>query len=290
MYRFAVVGAMPTKRKKSSRYPVQRTSRVNVGSGATIIIDVAKLLCATNHRLYRQMRNYKVTLSLDGTANQGLKLQTVPDTWAVKKSAELARKVLEEQYALSEIPRGRWDDFRIGWANSLMTGAVPLQDDGSVITIDEYLMSEIHDTEDNADFNLCWFGNARSAANNLYGVVEQYDLTGDMMSPQPETSGGTDPYHEAKADPDLIDAIGANKIGVGDVPPYDANSFDFTTDDIAQRQLNLVSNVSGGLGRMSVTFNAPGGLIKVTDLASTSTDILVTVHAGDYKGVHASEW
>lgn len=296
MYRFVVLGVMASKRgkkttKKTQRYPVQRTARYSVGQGATVIVDVAKGLCAHNHRLYRQMRNYKVTLSVFGDANHMLKLETVPDTWAVKKACELARETLEHQYAMSERPRGRWDDFRIGWANNLMTAANPLKDDGSVLTIDEYLNSEIHDTEDNADFNLCWFGAARSAANNLYGVVEQYDLTGDVVQPTP-SSGGTDPYHEAKADPDLIDAAGANKKNNGDVPPYDANSFDFTTDHIAARQLDLMANVSNGLGRMSVTFDAVGGLIKVTDLGNVSggTDFLVTVHAGDYKGVKALEW
>lgn len=289
MYRFVVVGAMPTRKNQSSRYPVCRTARYSVGQSATVIVDVAKGLCAHNHRLYRQMRNYKVTLSLFGDANQGLKLETVPDTWAVKKGCELAKKTLEDQYAMSERPRGRWDDFRIGWAHNLLTAANPLKDDGSVLTIDEYLNSEIHDTEDNADFNLVWFGAARSAANNLYGVVEQYDLTGNVVAPTP-SSGGTDPYHEAKADPDMVEFIGDSKAGNGDVPPYDADSFDYGDDDIAQRQLDLMSNVSAGLGRMSVTFTAPGGLIKVTDLANTATDFLVTVHAGDYKGVNASEW
>ena len=150
MYRFVVIGAMPTPSKKmkkndpsfrragSKRYPVERTQTYSLSAGQTILVDTAKTLSAQNHRLYRQGKLYHVRLSVTDLSPQAgdlvkqqYQIWTIPDTWYVKKAWELAMATREEQLAESSRPRGRWDDFRVGWSSTYQTGTLGVAGDMS---------------------------------------------------------------------------------------------------------------------------------------------------------------
>lgn len=296
MYRSVVVGAMPTK--QSNRYPVERKMHFLIpgsSAGTGFLFDVAKGLSAINHRLYRSMKVYRVRVelanftSLDG--NNAWMLQTIPDTWYVKKSVELAYAEREEQLSASNRPRGRWDDFRVGWSSALKSGLDPLQADGSTTyTIDESNVAKMHDATDSVDNEFVMFGAARDTSNNLWGIIEQYDLTGNTLGNQPHGQLTTGAYTQADADSGLTEAAGDLAALQGDNPPYDADSFAGATDagSILQGQIGTSADELQKL--RSMTFDAPLGLIKVVPNTNIAQVLTVTVLAGDYKGVKALDW
>jgi hypothetical protein len=309
MYRFVVIGAMPTPSKKmkkndpsyrragSKRYPVERRQTYAVSGGGTILIDVAKTLSAQNHRLYRQGKCYHVKLELlshapqnDALIKQQFTIKTIPDTWYVKKAWELAMATREEQLAESHRPRGRWDDFRIGWNSTYQTGTLGVAADMANLTADEAALSKVHDATDSADHGFVMFGAARDATNNLYGMIEQYDLTGNTMTNQPSSIGGTEAYANTKVDAGLVEAAGDLKELQGDNAPYDMDSFNGADDGGAVLQPEI-STTEDGVGRTSLSFWAPLGLILVTNgstgASAVSSSLSLTVSPGNYKGVKA---
>ncbi len=277
-------------RKNSSRYPTERTLEYVVPANSSQLIDVAKGLSAINHRLYRQMRGYHVSVELltSGTnpTTQGVKLYTVPDTWFVKKSCELAKEHAQEQYNMSDRKMPRWMDFRIGWSSALKTALSPVDDSGAAVPIDENAPSEVYDVTAGADFQFVMFGAARDAGNNCYGVVEQYDQLGDVQVPSPAI-GASDAYAELTPNPTLTEQAGDEHLN-GDQPPYDGDSFNFDDDNAATKQRNLY-NAGGGDMRLSDSFMSPLGLIKVSG-GGENCLLRVNVHAGSYKGVKSLDW
>ena len=314
MYRFVVIGAMPTPSKKmkkndpsykrvgSSRYPVSRSSIYPIGAGATILIDTAKGLCAQNHRLYRQMKMYRVKVELvlgfpttNANLRQKVQLFTAPDTWYLKKSMELAFAAREEQLANSTRGRGRWDDFRVGWDSTLKEGTIPIDGGTNQLTLDEYQLSKAHDATDSTDHEFVLFGAARDATNNLYGVIEQYDQIGNTMTNQPLGAPSVDAYSQLHPDAGLIEAAGDLRALQGDNPPYDADSFNGADARGSTMMPTLFANEINSSMRLSTTFDAPLGLIKVVNGSvdtngGIATSVRVTVLPGNYKGVRADDF
>ncbi len=311
MYRFVVIGAMPTPSKKSkkkdpsfrragsSRYPVERVQTYQLSAGQTILIDVAKSLSAQNHRLYRQGKLYHVKLSITDHSPQAgdlVKQQyqvfTIPDTWYVKKAWELAFATREEQLSESTRPRGRWDDFRVGWNSANKTGLLPIAADGANLVSDEAVLSKVHDTTASSNYEFVMFGAARDTGNGLYGMIEQYDVTGNVVSGQP--SAGTDEaYANTKDDPGKVEEAGDIKLLQGDNAPYDMDSFNGADDGGAVYQPTL-STTEDGVGRTTLSLWAPLGLLKIvngsTGGSAVSGSIQLTVSPGNYKGVKALDF
>lgn len=312
MYRFVVIGAMPTPSKKmkrndpsyrrigSARYPVERTQTYSIGAGSTILIDVAKTLSAQNHRLYRQGRLYHVKLSVTDHSPQAgdltkqqYQIWTIPDTWYVKKAWELAFASREEQFAETNRPKGRWDDFRVGWSSAYQTGTLGLAGDMASLVSDEAQLAKVHDATDSADHGFVMFGAARDTANNLYGMIEQYDQTGNTVQNQPSASAD-EAYANLKPDAGMVDAAGDLKAFQGDNAPYDMDSFNGADDGGAVMQ-PVLSTTEDGVGRTTLSLFAPLGLLKVTNGSTgggggIAGSIQVTVSPGNYKGVKALEW
>lgn len=281
-------------RKSSSRYPVERKFAIVVGANSNVLVDVAKCLSAVNRRLYRQGKIYTVKIEMITPAQDGVgfTMKAIPDTWMVKKAWELAKSTRDEQLNTSSRRRGRWDDFRVGWANGLLTGIVPKQADGSTdYTIDESQISKIHDSTDSVDNGLVMFGIARDATNNLFGIIEQYDQIGNTLSGQPSGSPSLDAYTQAHADASLIEAAGDLATEQGDDPPYDADGISGATD-IGSTLLPQMGQASSGNGsaRNSYTADLPLGLLKIENGNSNGHAVLFTVTRGDYKGVKALDW
>ena len=312
MYRFAVIGAMPTPSKKTkkrdpsyrrvgtSRYPCERRLTFQIGAGATILVDVAKALSAQNHRLYRQGKLYHCKVELTDLSpqtgdlvKQAVTLFTIPDTWYVKKAWELAMAAREEQFAVSDRLRGRWDDFRVGWSSAYQTGTLPVSADMGSMISDEAQIAKVHDSTSSNDYGFVMFGSARDTSNNLYGMIEQYDQIGNTPNQQPGGAANTDAYSQTQADSGLVEAAGDLKGLQGDDAPYDMDSFNGADDGGAVMQPAL-STTEDGVGRYSVSFMAPLGLIKLanssTGGSAVATSVTLTVSPGNYKGVKALDW
>lgn len=294
MYRFAVVGAMPTKRNKSSRYPVERKFLIAVGANTSVLVDVSKCLSAINRRLYRQGKLYTVKVEVVTPAQDGVgfSMFSIPDTWMTKKSWELARSMREEQLSIANRPRGRWDDFRVGWSSALQTGIAPKQADASTdYTIDESNISKMHDATDSVDNGFVIFGAARDTSNNLWGILEQYDLTGGVLPNQPEGQLTDGAYVNMHADAGLAEAAGDLAALQGDNPPYDADGIVGASDNGAV-MLPAMGQASSGNGsaRNSYTCELPLGLLKIVNGNSNGHAVLFTVSSGTYKGVKALDW
>lgn len=299
---------MPTPSKKpkkkdpsygrvgGNRYPVERKMHFLIpgsSAGTGFLFDVAKGLSAINHRLYRQMKVYRVRVELANftslDANNAWMIQTVPDTWYVKKACELAFAEREEQLSKVNRPRGRWDDFRVGWSSSLKSGLAPLQADGSTTyTIDESQISKMHDATDSVDNEFVVYGAARDTSNNCWGIIEQYDLTGNtLVGPGAD---GTGAYVNAEADAGLEEAAGDLKAFQGNTAPYDMDSFAGATDAGSTMQGQIGVSADELQKLRSMTFDAPLGLLKVTPNTNIAQVLTVTVLPGNYKGVKALDW
>ena len=309
MYRFAVIGAMPTPSKKTkrndpsyrrvgtSRYPCERRLTFTIGAGSTILVDVAKALSAQNHRLYRQGKLYHCKVELTDLSpqtdllKQSVTLFTIPDTWYVKKAWELGFATREEALSTSNTPRGRWDDFRVGWSSAYQTGTLPVSADLASMVSDEAQIAKVHDATASADYGFVMFGADRDSSNNLYGLIEQYDKTGNTATDP--LADGTGAYVNVHADAGMAEANRDIALGQANNAPYDMDSFNGADDGGAVMQPAL-STTEDGVGRYSVSFMAPLGLIKLSNSSTggsaVATSVTLTVSPGNYKGVKALDW
>ena len=297
---------MPTPSKKSkrndpsygrvgsNRYPVERTFGVVAPATTEILVDVAKCLSAINRRLYRQGRVYHVRIDLQTPAADGVgaNIKRIPNTWMVKKAWELAKAERDEQLSKSKRPRGRWDDFRVGWDATYKTGLAPsLADFSGTYTIDESNVSKAHDSTTSDDHEFVMFGAARDASTNLYGILEQYDLTGNVLDNQPAGQLTTGAYVDLQPDSGLAESAGDLAALQGDNPPYDANGI-VGADDKGSVMIPSLSQSSSGNGsaRNHLFTELPLGLLKIENATNSGIAYIFTVMAGDYKGVKALDW
>lgn len=288
------------RRAGSKRYPVERTQTYTLSAGQTILIDVAKGLSAANHRLYRQGKLYHIKLSVTDHSPQSgdlvkqqYQVMTIPDTWYVKKAWELAFAAREEQLSQSARARGRWDDFRVGWTSALQTGTLPVAADLASMISDEAQLSKVHDATASADYGFVMFGAARDTGNALYGMIEQYDQTGNTPDQQPGGAANTDAYADTTADGGMVEAAGDLLSLQGDNAPYDMDSFNGADDGGATYQ-PVISTTEDGVGRTTLSLWAPLGLLKIvngsTGSSAVAGSIQVTVSPGTYKGVKALDF
>lgn len=275
-----------------SRYPVERVFSVAIANNTDILIDVGAALSAINHRLYRQGKLYTVKIEspLYQPPGVGVFLKRLPDTWWMQKAYHLAMQARDDQLAQSSRPRGRWDDFRVGWSSALKTSTAPSHSDYSATwTADELQLSKVHDATTSTDHEFVAWGAARDATNNLYGIIEQYDQIGNTL-PSPGQSG-TGAYTNTYADAGLVESAGDNKATQGDDAPYDMDSFNGASD-VGAIQLGTLGTIQSGTGdgRISVIADLPLGLLKVENTTAVGQVVQITVMKGDYKGVKAVDY
>ena len=277
-----------------NRYPVERTFGVVAPATTEILVDVSKCLSAINRRLYRQGRVYHVRIDLQTPAADGVgaNLKKLPNTWMMKKAWELAKQEREDQLSVSNRPRGRWDDFRVGWDKDYQTGIAPsLGDFSGTYTIDESNISKAHDSTDSVDNGFVVFGAARNTTDNLWGILEQYDLTGNVLSNQPAGQLTTGAYVDTQPDSGLAEAAGDLAALQGDNPPYDADGI-VGADDTGSVMIPSLSQSSSGNGsaRNHLFTELPLGLLKIENATSSGIAYIFTVMSGNYKGVKAIDW
>lgn len=284
------------RRAGAKRYPVERVQTYAVSAGSSILIDVAKTLSAQNHRLYRQGKMYHIKLGLTSHAPQAgdlvkqeFKIYTIPDTWYVKKAWELAMATRDEQLSLSNRSKGRWDDFRVGWSSALQTGTLGVSGDMGSLSSDEAQLSKVHDAVASNDYGFVMFGASRDTGNTLYGMIEQYDQTGNTPLNQPGGVAASDAYTQAHPDSGMVEGAGDLKALQGDMAPYDMDSFNGADDGGSVMQPSITST-EDGVGRSSLSLWAPLGLLKVTNDGAATSSLTVTVSSGQYKGVKAIDF
>ena len=279
---------------KRMRYPVERTFSIAVGANSEVLVDVGAALSAINHRLYRQGKLYTVKMEqpLYNIPGVGLTVKKLPDTWWMQKAYHLAKSARDDQLSLSNRPRGRWDDFRVGWDSSYKTATAPSHGDYSgTWASDELQLAKVHDSTASADHEFVVFGSARDAGNALYGIIEQYDQIGNTMTGQPAGSPTVDAYTQTHPDAGLTEAAGDLLALQGDNAPYDMDSFNGATD-IGAVQLGSLGQIGSGTGdgRIQIIADLPLGLVKLENGTSTGQVVQFTVMKGDYKGVKALDF
>lgn len=279
---------------KRMRYPVERTFTVSVANASEVLVDIGAALSAINHRLYRQGKLY--TVKMETSFNQppgvAVTVKKLPDTWWMQKAYHLAKQARDDQLSESNRPRGRWDDFRVGWDSSYKTATLPSNADFSGTWVsDEIQLSKIHDTTSSTDHEFVCFGSARDAGNDLYGIIEQYDQMDNTVTQQPGGAANTDAYANTKADAGMVEAAGDISGLQGDNAPYDMDSFNGASD-VGAIQLGVLGTVGSGTGdgRVQIIADLPLGLVKLENATSTAQVVQFTVMKGDYKGVKAVDY
>jgi hypothetical protein len=280
------------KTLKADYYPVQR--HINLRSTATetdyYTLDVARCLSVQNHRLYRQGKTYSVKIDLNpGAAASSYAVFALVDTWYIQKAWQLARATYMratagERAVMSKQQIARWEDFRVAAGLSGSTAQlVPAPfSDGLASTADtagEFELSQIVLADGTTSRTFTW----GPAAGSALSMLSEYDKSGDT-DVSPSTSSAAKPY--AGTDPDVHENQMDGLQGLGDAPPYDAQNF----NSRVWVRIGFLDAASPH-GKLSTGyFNAPCGLIAIQPtVASTSitTQLSMTVQAGDYKGVKA---
>lgn len=86
------------------------------GTATFAVYHAGKCLGATNHRLYRQFRQYRMKMKLTAPYNGGVEVYILKDTWMVRNAIKKACEKYMNSRVLSpgqEQNVARWHDFRL---------------------------------------------------------------------------------------------------------------------------------------------------------------------------------
>lgn len=276
---------------KADYYPVQRT--VNLRSSSTevdyYVLDVARNLSVVNHRLYRQGKTYNVKVDLNpGASAASYSIFALVDTWYIQKAWQMARARYEqataaERAVMSKQQIARWEDFRVRHGLSGHAGGelVPAPFSNGLAsaadTAGEFATTEI-ELIDGTKKSFTW----GASSGSRFGMLEEYDKSGDT-DVSPSTASADKAY--AGTEGDVTEATMDDLSQKGDLPPYDATAFN------SRVWVRVGILDAGPDGKLSTGyFHAPCGLVAVQpSVPSTAitTQLSLTVQAGDYKGVKA---
>lgn len=93
-----------------------RVDLIPNGTADFAVYHAGKCLGATNHRLYRQFRQYRMKMKLTAPYNGGVEVYILKDTWMVRNAIKKACEKYMNSRVLSpgqERNVARWHDFRI---------------------------------------------------------------------------------------------------------------------------------------------------------------------------------
>ena len=258
----------------------------------TVYLDVFKDLSLVNHRLYRQGRVPMCRVGFVGpfaptVSFASIGVQTLPNTWQVRKAHQLAlkeylRATREERRRTGQ---ARWHDFKVYYEDAMRSGTTlsPLGITGGSA---EWVYSQIAEQDDSTERRFKFIG---STDGQCFGMIAEYDSAADQEDDVPDNPNSTTPYENLH--PDVQNLNTDNLLDEGDAPPYNPDALQ------VQEQLTLIGVGSGKTDKMvSEWFPAPAGLLKLTSVVTSSEAIaddtlgffFVEVMAGDYKGIHAT--
>lgn len=277
---------------KADYFPVQRNMALQ-SEGVEVdyyVLDVARCLSVSNHRLYRQGKTYVAKVDLDPGSSTTVNVFALRDTWMIQKAWQLGRSVYlrstaDERAVLSKQKIARWEDFRVDAGlsghngNELVpyhysTGLTGLGD-----TVGEFSLTEIT-LADGATQRAFHWG---ATGGTFLGLLEEYDKAG-ATDGAPSAIEADNPY--AGVDVGVHETQMDDLAARGNFPPYDRNNFNARV----WVKIGTLNGVAAH-GKLSTGyFNAPCGLIAVQpSVPSTEINgqLSLTVQAGDYKGVKA---
>lgn len=276
-----------------------RASSADATDAGDAIIQVDKCLSMMNHRLYRQCRNYELSLQynpVNPAASYEVEIYTFPDNYFVRGAIAHAydtwlRSIQDELDA--GVKLSRWYDFRINEQDpdSSWDFLVPSVFDGdssNSLSPDEYTETSVIGT----DLSVEGFHVMGTLSNSFNIFAEYAKVLNTRRSTSPAVTsdesyagllpGGEDQEH-------LVET--------GDLPPYDHDFGDFwDTGDILVLRDKLFVDISNGATRVtSRQFKAPLGMVYCrlqtndsdTDFATGGSPLIMHCKPGDYMGVAA---
>lgn len=262
------------------------------------IIYADRIASRSNHRLYRQGRNYCLRLTLEPYQTGNYAVFALRNDWMVHNAWKYAYETYlnnskEELAAMSDNNKARWGDFRVvPGITGTTTEIQHTQFDWSGqnwqrISSGEFINSQVVDESGNA-FTFGW-----GSAASMYNILTEYEKKGnqDRSPTSPEASAG---YQGL--DNDLQDLQLAHLGTAGNNPPYNATDID---DGTPWTMVGTIGADASGVQSLTTGyFNAPCGLVIVTKTDNFALQDSATLglalptmslefKSGKYKGVHA---
>jgi len=292
-------GSRTKKQHTPEYYPCVKSIPIGVNGAnlaGTVTGDCGKLASIVNRRLYRYGKKYRMKIDLDpSVANQqafDVEVFALANNWDVQRAFALAKKVYDAAYAdelknTGSANLARWRDFRVSDGLIGATDAMPVTyDNGSlaanVQTQGEFALSQVDDAGTEKFFT---WGNA---AGNSIDILNEWIQSG-RTGREPDIASTAAPYAGVNAD-NMSDIEQENLATNGNAPPYSTSAL---SDQLVKVATLRYAPAPDGLQRLSTGyFDAPCGLFVLkttTGVNPGNGSIVVTLQAGDYKGVMAHD-
>ena len=278
------------------------------GAATFAVYHAGKCLSATNHRLYRQFRQYRMKMKLTAPYNGGVEVYILKDTWMVRNAIKKACEKYMNTLVLSpgqENKMARWHDFRIMPTDSAGTQIPALNPAGFVTN--NAAGSVIYGTTSTGQYDFSDMQPQNILSNPSKALVIggvngtlQFDILQAYIDSDDTTvdeAGVNDSYAQFFG----ADAPAADIDDEGDLAPYNMTNLDnyLVKVDTLTTDRTTTANFDALLGWV---FLKHTGEIRTTDPSVTgdsgepfqivtsagTTACLQAIHApGSYKGVYA---
>lgn len=282
------------------------------GPAPFAVYHAGKCLGATNHRLYRQFRTYRMKMKLTAPYNGGVEVYILKDTWMVRNAIKKACEKYMNTLVLAPgqtTKLSRWHDFRLMPTDSA-GGQIPALNPSGFVT-NSALGPLIYGTTSTGqyDFSDMQPQNILSAQNKHLVIggantTTQFDILSAYMNSDDTTvdeAGVQDDYSQFFG-PDEPQGDADDE---GDLAPYNMTNLDnyLVKVDTLHTGKTTTANFDALLGWVFLRHEA--GFVTTTadavlggeaptqpfqSITSTGTTIacLQAIHApGSYKGVYA---
>ncbi len=284
---------------------------VQVNNANTNYVDVPKLLCQVNHRLYRQNRMYCVRVGYIG-AHSGVRAAEVyalPNNWAFRKGHKLAQAAFRQAMKTSAIGKsksGRWSDFRIKHDLTQYSSQIEALDAHNItLGSAEYLYSQVagdtgpdgsdgdgspniygfHGVGASSTSNESAAGGYAYATTGSFGIIHEYEKIEDTEQNTPPDHDNLAAYRLLDSDADRSATNELMSSEIGDNPPYNPEDL-----QAQEQQFTIRFQGTGSADIATPWIAAPCGLLKIGTTEGSGTDLLyIEVMAGNYKGVLAED-
>jgi len=266
---------------------------VTLPASSTTYLDLAAILSAANHRLYRQSYLYKAEFRIDGDVGTGIGVDeqfvvdVLPTSWPMMKALKQAKEmaVASQMPERDAIQIARWNDFRMYYDTTHKSQAFVQLPDGISMTLGSD--SEIAYTQVFDDVGLPYTFTALdnsvvTGAGRSFGALYEYDRTGDTSTTNAPQGNDYDRILN-----DLNDANETEISQNGDLPPYNKDTLQVPSK---QYQLFAFGSTVPNVGysvRTTGLVDVPHGLVKVANNIDAPRNLIIRFKAGKYKGVHA---
>ena len=266
--------------------------QVNLPASSTTYLDLAAILSAANHRLYRQSYLYKAEFRIDGDAAVGLGtdeqfvVEVLPTTWPMMKALKQAKETAMEALTPERKSQvARWNDFRMYYDTTHKAQSfVQLPLGCSIVygTDAEYAYTQVFDDVNQAYTFHALGGSTITGSNRTFGALDQYDKSGDTGSDNAPPGNNYGNVLNDVNDANL-DELSLN----GDLPPYNKDNLQVPTKSFNLFALGATVQNVGYSVRTTGLLDVPHGLVKVTNNVNGARQLIIRFKAGKYKGVHA---